>query len=516
MFEQCIECDKVKGQCECQRPTFWKFAEKKDIKRVEKKLDFEKQKAENARTKKKIKGHMQDRYIESIIVDDKPLFLCNVDNELKLAETIEYGGSIYKPLEENECGYFPYKYTKFMLDLLKTNPTSKETLLEECKQKIDQYIDVCERDKHLILGDLFLSYCQEWIDTIHFPYFVGETESGKSSVLHLFRWLGYRCLYGEDIPNADIYNFLGTEEEATGTICEDEAQDLAKSREKIRTYKNSYSRGALKPRILGVDSQNKKQVFYKTFCLKLFAGEKIPVDRGFQERLAVVHMIEGTPKGNIKRLDAEAKASLLSLRNKLLVWKVLNINKGLEKINSGLEKRDQELWEDFLAVTSGTKYFEQCKEVANYYTTQRHQSIWNSLEARIFKLLIQRIQNDCSIQLEAFWAYVTDEANPQDELAGTKEKESFYLHEYGTKITRNFLSRLFEDKFQGVKRIGYDTIHEKKHKITRYHFDSNVIHKLATKYNVNLKIDWFVTSGVSGRSGELADHVDHIDHPKHI
>lgn len=449
---------------------------------------------------KKVKGRLGKYYFESILIDEEPVFLCNVNDTLQLAEKLDAKNTIYKPLEAAECGYFPYSFTKSYFDLLKNNPPTKEELLDEIKAKIDYFIDIVERDKHLILADLLLSYSQEWIDTLHFPFFVGETESGKSTALHLFRWLGYRCLYGEDIPNADIYNFLGTDEEAAGTICEDEAQELNYNREKIRTYKNSYSRGALKPRIIGNDS-HKKQVFYKTFCLKLFAGEKIPEDKGFRERLAIVHMTEGTPKGNIKRATKEEKQSLLFLRNKLLVWKVININKGLDRSPSKLKKRDQELWEDFLSVMKNTKYYQICNDVVDYYTKQRHQTIWNSIEARIFKLLIQKINENHRIHLESFWDYLCSD---QGEISGDLDKQTFLPHDYSKKITRNFLSRLFEDKFQAKRITKYELIEGKKHLRTEYLFDPDILQRLATKYNVSISIDSVVLGGRGGGSGIIA------------
>ena len=502
MHYQCDECD-VEGKtekdvrkngCKCRiMPT--QFLDPEDHKESKKRKSS---KEELKLEVTKIKGKIGQNYVESVIVDDKPHFLCNVDDELKLAEKITDGEIVYRPLGADECGYFPYKYDKTVLNLLKDNPPSKEEILDQIKSIIDDYIDISERDKHLIMGDLLLSYCQEWIDTLHFPFFVGETESGKSTALHLFRWLGYRCLYGEDIPNADIYNFLGTDEEATGTICEDEAQEIAVNREKIRTYKNSYSRGALKPRILSVDSRHKRQVYYKTFCLKLFAGERVPEDKGFKERLAIVHMIEGSPKYNIKRLNGEQKEKLNHLRNRLLVWKVLNFNKGLEHFESNLKKRDQELWEDFLSITYNTKYFQASKKVVEYYIKQRHQSIWNSLEARIFKLIMDKINNKLSIRLESFWYYLTQE---QVDFAGSLDKETFYPHEFTKKVTRNFLSKLFDEKFQGKKNIKYETIEDRKHQITEYVFEPKILQKLVEKYNIELPIDNIILSGQGGGSG---------------
>ncbi len=499
MHYQCSECDKegktiqdVKNAgCKC-RITPIQMTDPEDHIEAKKKR---KTPTEHKPEIKKVKGMIDSVYVESIIVDGKPLFLCNVDGELMLRETFEQEEIIYRPLEVDECGYFPYTYTKMMLDILKNNPPTKEEILDEIKAQIDDFIDISERDKCLILVDLLLSYCQEWVDTLHFPFFVGETESGKSTALHLFRYLGYRCLYGEDIPNADIYNFLGTDEEATGTICEDEAHEIAVNREKIRTYKNSYSRGALKPRIVGVDSKNKRQVFYKTFCLKIFAGEQVPEDKGFKERLAVVHMTEGYPKRNIKRLTDAEKEKLQHLRNKMLVWKVLNMGKGLEKFESNLKKRDQELWEDLLSITYKTKYFEPCNNVVKYYTTQRHQCIWNSLEAKIFKIVVDMLDSNLSIHLESFWCHLTQE---QENFAGNYEKETFYPYEFTAKVTRNSLSKLFNEKFQAKKITKQEIIGDKKRQRTKYQFDLKVIQRFVQKYNIDLPIDSVVLSGEGG------------------
>ena len=220
MHVQCIECNR-RGKDIKELQALGCNCKIEPLEMLDPEDHVEKTKKDNLPKKpviKKVKGWIDSIYVESIMVDGKPFFLCNVEGNLQLAKKFERDEMVYRPLEADECGYLPYDFSKLMWNILKNNPPTKEQILDEIKAQIDDFIDISERDKCLILGDLLLSYCQDWIDTLHFPFFVGETESGKSSALHLFRWLGYRCLYGEDIPNADIYNFLGTDEEATGTI----------------------------------------------------------------------------------------------------------------------------------------------------------------------------------------------------------------------------------------------------------------------------------------------------------
>jgi len=479
-YLQCTECDKPQGKCKCQKPSFMQFLETKD------------HKIEDTSKKKKltkIKGWIKHVYVESILIDDKPAFLCNDNDKIKIAYELSCDEITYMPPQENEYGYSPYKFSNFEINLLKNNPEkiTKEILLEKIKNQIDKYIDVCERDKILVQGDLLLSYCLDWIDTLHYLFVVGETESGKSTILLVFKKLGYRCLYGVGIPYANIYNFYGTDEEGTGIICEDEAQDLGFDKSKLKLYKNSYGRGSLEPRIIGADSITKKQIFYKTFGLKVFAGERIPNDKGFQERLAVIHMTEGLPKSNIKRPSEEEEQELRILRNELLFWKVLNINKGLESSKSFLQKRDQELWEDFLAIGSKTKYEEFFSKIAEFYIKQRHQNIWNSPEAHLFRLVLEKI-SDNNISLEEFWQFA------MDSLEGYLDKESYYVFEFGRKITRNYLSNLFTQKFQAKK-----IVERNERKVTKYLFEQSTINKLKIKYNIESVLDDY-SSGASSVS----------------
>lgn len=475
------------------------------------------------RTIKKVKGKILEYFVESVIVDGQPSFLCcNLDtNEISIKKEIESEDKIFKPIETTECGYTPYQFTNSEIISAAKNRINKEKLLDETKRLIDKFIVVNELAKHLVLGDIALSYHQEQVNTVHYPFFVGETESGKSSAVHLFRHLGYRCLYGDDVPNADIYNFLGIDEEGAGMIAEDEAQDIAKNRDKIKTYKNSYSRGSLKARIV-TTSYSKTQVFYKTFCLKVFAGERIPDDKGFRERLAVVNMLEGSPESNIKMLTDPEKKELLQLRNAFLLYKMQNLSSNLSKLETELKQRDRELWEGFLQVVHGTKYFAKCMETAAFYTNQRHETIWNSLESRIFKLVKHKLTQNLDLRLEEFWQYLINE---QDILSGVTEKETFFPHDFSAKITRNYLSKLLEQKFYAKRKSTYRTDAGKKHLMTAYQFNTEIISTLTKKYNVtddvmdDLALD--ATSGRGGGSGQLtlgfeskADHVDHVDDPK--
>jgi len=207
-------------------------------------------------------------------------------------------------------------------------------------------------------------------------------------------------------------------------------------------------------------------------------------------------MVQGHTEKNIKRLDRDDSLSLEKLRKQLLVWKIQNTENDLGSLNSGLKARDQELWEDYLRILMGTKYEEASKDVVKYYTEQRHEKIWNSLEARIFKLVVENMK-DCIVVSEDLWTSIT---SGQD-ISGDLDRATFTEHETGKKISRNTLARLLEEKFHGTKKAKYKEKDGKSRKITYYVFDQKVVEKLSAKYNVSMGLEMF-SSGTSGVTGQ--------------
>lgn len=189
---------------------------------------------------------------------------------------------------------------------------------------------------------------------------------------------------------------------------------------------------------------------------------------------------------------------------------------GLDDIDSGLQRRDQELYEDFLRVVSGTKYYDDYLKAVTFFINQRHSEIYNSIEARIFKILKPLLMNN-SIELEAFWNLLTG-IDHQTEIKGILEKESFIVYDYGKKISRNWLSKLFIEKFKGSKIIKWEYPDEKldkRVKITKYVFQEETFDKLSVKYNFgDVEASPEVVQG--GKGGELSSDVsdlaDHVDH----
>ncbi|NIP62214.1 MAG: hypothetical protein GWN01_16235 [Nitrosopumilaceae archaeon] len=481
-----------------------KKATKKE-KKQEKSKSNEKKYQKKEKIIPKTKGWIGNTFVESILRDSEPYFLCfNAKEEkIQMQKEIKDKDTVYVPLEKEGQGYDPYSYTSKEIAQLISKPPTRESLLEEIKKKIDRYLVLEDLEKDVVLGDVLLSYYQEWINTVHYLFFVGDNESGKSSCSHLFRWLGYRALYSETISVANIYNFLGKDEEGAGIIVEDEAHHLDYQREKLRIYKNGYSKGSRIPKIF-VGSNFKRQEFYKSFCFKVFSGEYLPKNKGFRQRSVVIKTIGSTPKSNIKELTPNARKELLKLRNKLLFWKVKNAKKGIKIIDSGFEGRNKELWNGFLSCVFGTDFYLQCNEAAKYYVQKRKEEKSNSIEAIIFRKLLEELDKNFEVVFIKFWNSLTQN-NP--ELPGTIDpsNQSFYPTEHKTRITYNYVASILEEKFKGLKIARYSIFKdeerkEHKKKLTSYKFTQEIINRLKKQYFLPPPSS---KSGTSGQRGQL-------------
>ncbi len=449
---------------------------------MSKTVEADKPRADNARLK--VKGWIsKTKFVESVVVNEHPAFLIMdiSTGKFSVERRISTPTGPIRPLKKGESGYMPYEFTLEEFKKLNESKISLEELLEEIYDQVGTYLAVPERDRVLVTGDLVMTYCQEWISSVHYPYFVGEYGSGKTTAISLCGLIGYRCLITGSMTYAGIYNSLGNDEEGAGTICEDEAQNMGK--DKISLYTDSYTKGKTVPRVRG--NNITYVTYFKAFSCKWFAGTGTPSDDGLRERLVVVHMLGGKPDKDIKDVysNKELRRPLQTLRNKLLCWKMKNIEGGFPKIESGLTGRDRELWNDFLSIFSGTRFEEKAKKTSQYYLGQRHDAIKDRVEPKILTIIKQMLEENPEIELLKIWNAITN----SDELPGDLDSTARTFYPHGSaKITLNSLSRILTDKFHATKRVKKEKRDNgKRPKVTYYVFDKEVISILSEKYNID-------------------------------
>lgn len=438
------------------------------------------------RSKPKVKGWVsKTRFCESVIVDGIPAFLVKDTETGKITVESKISTSLgtIRPLRKDEMGYVPFEFTSEEIQALESEIFDREYLLDSILEVVQQYSAMSLNEQILLTGDVFLTYCLEWISTTHFLFFVGDRGSGKTNVTQIPGELGYRCMMAGQVSHANIYNFLGTDEEGCGCLCEDEAQDIGNDKEKMRIYKVSYAKGRKIPKV-DMSGRTKVQIYYNTFCMIFFSGEGLPEDKAFRERTVVVYMVKGNPTDNIKRpKDMKWKEDhIATLRKKLLLWKLYNIEKGFPIIDSGLTGRDQELFEDFLSVFAGTKYESSAKDVVNHYVNQRQQSITESLEAVMFRILEPHLKENKEMEFLRIWEILTT----SEELPGTPDMSgnTFVPDYFDIRLTKNFVSKILVEKFGAKKEPRIKVVDGKKKQTTYYRFDEKIVKILSEKFNI--------------------------------
>ena len=161
----------------------------------------------------------------------------------------------------------------------------------------------------------------------------------------------------------------------------------------------------------------------------------------------------------------------------MLVWKMQNIKNGFPKIESELEGRDRELWNDFLSLFNDTKFQEDAKKTSQYYLGQRHDAIQDRNEPKILTIIKPMIEENSKVSFRRIWDAIIN----SDELPGDLDssKSTFHPH-FGEKISRNTLSHILIEKFHAEK-VKLDG---KRPQIRYYRFDMEVINILSKKYGI--------------------------------
>jgi hypothetical protein len=335
-------------------------------------------KVKNAKKIMKDSGATINGYFEAIYNDDKPCFLVIDAGRFHIRESLEIDEETIVPKEARNVPYEPYGYFKEPL------PGMNE-LYNEVRAVLEAYIEVQDPWKDVMTAFVLLSYQQQKLQTVFYILVYGDNESGKSTVLQIFKALCYRPLYGVTIPAADIYGYLD-DNDSTGVVLEDEVQGINKDIDKVKIYKAGYKRGATVPRTL--ITQNDRIIkYYNVFSLKAVASEQLPQVKGFRERFLEIHMTEGYPAKEWSDVKAEDLEQLRQLRNKLLKWRMQTREQSLPDVELKVKGRLKELWKPILQITSGLQIYDCLLKFVEDQQKERMDIKQSTLEGKLVKVV---------------------------------------------------------------------------------------------------------------------------------
>ena len=219
----------------------------------------------------------------------------------------------------------------------------------------------------------------------HYLLFVGGNNIGKTSALKIFNELAYRPLYDISLTEANIYRFLGTDEEGNGIILEDEIDDISKHPEKMKIYKVGYQSGARVTRLSGSGGNRQKpkmQQSYNTFCFKAFGSESQPdfiKARGFIDRLLIIKCFPGSPPYDIaevvnyggNNLHGKLRRELQDLRRLLLVFRLIHFKDNLGDVLLSVKGRDSQLCKPLILLFKDTNIKNQLLKALSRFINEK-------------------------------------------------------------------------------------------------------------------------------------------------
>ena len=81
-----------------------------------------------------VKARLGNDYFESIILNGRPAFLCNINGKVQTLERFAHNDTIYEPIPKDCCGQAEYEYKKKERDLLKEKSEDKKDDVNKARQ----------------------------------------------------------------------------------------------------------------------------------------------------------------------------------------------------------------------------------------------------------------------------------------------------------------------------------------------------------------------------------------------
>ena len=327
---------------------------------------------------------------------------------------------------------------------------------------------------------------------------VGDNESGKNSILLVFRNLGYRVFYvTQPVERITIHSSVKWRKDKVA-IAEDEADNIHLERDKLKILKTGYASGGSVPKV--EISAGRTQDVWLTYSKKYLAMEDLPdpkVIKGVLSRAFILECVAGRPKYNIKSVikyagDSEYKPlydELLDVRKLLFAYRMQHFSEAISDVSLNISNRDEELAKPYIRLfQTSSKALKEVKSTLSYFLNEKNKLKRNSIEAKLLRVILNLIEEKKRkeqsqlppdtdiyfIENEAIWTEAKKEMNGS-EIPG--KPQSFYSIEYGT-LSHSIISRKLKTKFKGKPTQlggGYDNRRG-------FNFSKKVLDKIALAY----------------------------------
>ena len=432
---------------------------------------------------------------ESILIDNKPFFIQIIDGKPVISPKIQLSDIIIEPPERTEYLSKEYSFqseeeVNHFIELAKKERL--DSLYDKVKSFWKKFVDIDEDFINICTADTIFTHFQDRMGMTHYLWIVGDNNTGKSNVLLVFSYLGYRAIYDTSITPANIYNFGSQLEEGQCIIIEDEVGDIDDQIEKKKMYQVSYRSGTKVTRMYennNSSNNNKRkssrQQSFFMFCFKVFASEKMPdkiKSKGFIERLIPLKSLPGNPHFDISEVvnDAgdeqfkELYQELIDIRKLLLMYRLLHYNDLFPNIKLNIKNRYKQLTKPLIRLFQNTKAINEIIKSLSKYLIEKNQKKMDSFDSSLLTLVIDLVaENGTILYNERIWEELKVKY-PSGKIEG--KPYSWYIEDNGI-VSKTKITSTCETKF-GAKE------HRDREKGRGLIFNQDTLNKLSTNYSI--------------------------------
>lgn len=385
-----------------------------------------------------------------------------VDGNIEIVGQFQQDGIVYQPIKN--------KLTELKAILLPTKIEeygSTDKLVEEISEFLLTYFEPPKYYEGILPYLVLFYWISDKFPFVPYLHFVGLTGTGKSTALETFGSICYKPINASGaITLASVFRLA---HEWRGSLLLDEFDLGGKNSESYGGMLQLLRSGVADMPVFRTEGDRKKEVeLYRIKSPRIFSSQDPIVDAALQSRTIVVKMAKNKKRVPLYRL-ASYFDKAQSLRNKLLLWRLRNLNKvdlkaieyGFDEL-SGFDGRVQQVLTPIYSLANdATK-----KKIIEFAKDQEEETKRERLEeidGQIFLYISEHAYEDIPL------AALTDHINTKRLKQGYKE--SYTERKLGN-IVRKVLGFASERRNDGYHLI----------------IDQDRVNELATYYGIDIAV----------------------------
>jgi len=323
--------------------------------------------------------------------DKKPCFVNNIER----TNDILIPGDTFDT--QNPVPFVFDSEEEFRECLDKAKKENLDSLFEKVETINRKYVDMEDHYHVLLTADMIWTWSQDRFGYNHEIIITGDNSSGKNSQLLVFKFLGYRVFYTVSASAPNYFTKMGNVEEGQITIAEDEADDIARDKDKRNIIKNGYASGGSVPKV--ELEGGRKSDDWLVYCQKWFTMEELPNDKemkGILDRSFVLRFVAGDPQYNIKDVLKSAGEpkfkplydELIDTRNILFCWRLLHHDDIIPDVKLNIKNRSAELTKPLIRLFQNSPIaLERILDSLSKFMTERNETKAASFDSILYKVI---------------------------------------------------------------------------------------------------------------------------------